>query len=198
VRINLGSGSDKREGYVNIDAFAEQADIRSDLCTLGIQAGSASEVYCSHVLEHLSEHQVLNALGEMRRVLSPDGGRAEILVPDFQWCVENWLNLPESQRWGWAIDTIFGNQNHEGEYHRTGFTVGRMRALLQKSGFTDIDVGTVFSHGMQSVKAIAMARAVSTGSPIEIPKRATNKIVMAKFRLRAFWDALRILWKGNG
>jgi predicted SAM-dependent methyltransferase len=187
MRINLGSGTDRRSGYINIDAFTPEADVRSDLCGLGLRADAIDEVYCSHVLEHLAEPQVLTALGEMRRVLKIDEGRVVILVPDFTWCLENWMNLPESQRWGWAIDTIFGNQNHEGEYHRTGFTHDRIRDLLRKTGFEAIETGSVFTHGMQSIKAVAKPGRLRRR--IEIPKRAVNKVVMAKYRLKGFRDS---------
>lgn len=183
MKINLGCGSDRRAGYVNIDAFTPESDVRSDLCALSLKEGSVDEVYCAHVLEHLAEQDILAAMNEMRRVLNEEDGRVVILVPDFAWCLENWLELPESQKWGWAIDTIFGNQNHAGELHRTGFTEARMKRLLEKSGFRAIETGTVFTHGMRSIEAVA--RPGKFRRRFDVPKRATNKVVMAKYRLKA-------------
>ena len=183
MRINLGCGSDRRPGYLNVDAFTPASDLRSDLCALSLQDGSVDEVYCAHVLEHLAERDVLAALREMHRVLNTSEGRVVLLVPDFTWCLQNWLDLPESQKWGWAIDTIFGNQNHEGEMHRTGFTEDRMKSLLEKTGFETIETGTVFTHGMQSIKAVAEPGRLKRR--FEIPRRATNKVVMARYRIRA-------------
>lgn len=188
ARVNLGCGSDHRPGYLNIDAFTPEADLRSDLCHLGLKSGSVSEIHCSHVLEHLAEPLVVSALAEMRRVLDPEAGRVVVLVPDFTWCLERWLSLPESQKWGWAIDTIFGNQNHEGEHHRTGFTQARLRSMLEETGFGSIETDTVYSHGMQSIRATA---GVSDRPKmrIKLPRRAVNKVVMARYALKGLTAA---------
>ena len=147
MRINLGCGSDRRQGYVNVDTFAPGSDVRSDLIDLGLQSGTVV-----------------------------------LMVPDFSWVLQNGMSLPESQKWGWAIDAIFDNQDHEGEYHRIGFTQTRMRRLLEEAGFGGIKVDTVFSHGMSSIRDVAST--VESRYRLSLLRRATNKIVMAKYRLR--------------
>lgn len=59
---------------------------------------------------------------EWNRVLKP-GGRVQLIVPDLQWAVEFWLSrIDNPDNTGWPLDVIFGNQTHEGQFHKTGFT----------------------------------------------------------------------------
>jgi SAM-dependent methyltransferase len=72
-----------RELRVDADAAVEP-DIQADLVDLSaIESGSVQGVWSSHCLEHLFQHQVADALLEMRRILSSDGF-ACIAVPDLQ------------------------------------------------------------------------------------------------------------------
>ena len=76
-------------------------------------------------------------------------------MPDLPWCMRQWLRLPDSARWDWALDTIYGLQDSPGEFHKTGFSAGRLRLLLRKAGFTTAEVTTRFDHGMRSIRALA-------------------------------------------
>lgn len=92
MRLNLGSGTDYREGWTNMDAYAKQADVRHDMCVLPwpFENESFEYVFASHVLEHVPTlffghgsgyRDVLFAImEELHRVLKP-GGVLAILVP---------------------------------------------------------------------------------------------------------------------
>ena len=149
VKLNIGCGSDIRDGYINIDPFAEEADMCMHADALNFDDGTADEILSVHMLEHLSKCEVADTLAEWRRVLK-DTGTLKIIVPDFPWCIEQWLRLPEKARWSWAIATIYGLQDHPGEFHKTGFSADRLRAVLEDAGFGNVEVSTCFSHGMQS------------------------------------------------
>ncbi len=85
MKLNLGCGFDKREGWLNVDNFAECApdqrlDIEStpwDLPTDGFE-----HVLMKHVLEHVgADFKVFAAvMRELYRVTAP-GGLVEIHVP---------------------------------------------------------------------------------------------------------------------
>ncbi|MDP6775759.1 MAG: methyltransferase domain-containing protein, partial [Candidatus Latescibacteria bacterium] len=154
VRLNLGCGEDRREGYINVDAFVATADLKMDIFDLEFGDESVDEILSSHMLEHLSKHEVPRALSEWCRVLRP-GGCLKLNLPDLEWAAQQWLATPEKDRWGWPLDTIFGLQTHPGEYHRTGFTVARIEQLLAHAGFTGIRASWIWSHGQRCLWAEA-------------------------------------------
>lgn len=84
--LNLGSGSDYRPGWTNMDLYAE-ADVKHDMTQTPwpFEDESFDGVYAHHVLEHVpSLVGVEDGLGvvlrEIQRVLRP-GGRCSIGVP---------------------------------------------------------------------------------------------------------------------
>ena len=84
VRINLGCGRLKLEGFVNVDQFDDvEPDVVSDATSfLGSQEdNSVDEIYAGHFLEHLDYEQGQALLSECFRALR-SGGRLGIVVPD--------------------------------------------------------------------------------------------------------------------
>lgn len=148
IRLNLGCGEDRRAGYINVDAYVPTADLQMDIFDLQMDDGMVDEVFSSHMLEHLGKYEVPKVLTEWHRVLKP-GGRLCLNLPDLEWCMAQWLRTPEEQRWGWALDTIYGLQTHDGEYHKTGFTVARAEQLMEDAGFANVKVSWTWSHGMR-------------------------------------------------
>lgn len=83
VRIDLGCGNHKREGYIGFDVsdFGQEHiwDARTD--RLPFEDGAVDEVFASHFLEHLDGEQIIKLVnGEIHRVLKP-GGQAWFVVP---------------------------------------------------------------------------------------------------------------------
>ena len=142
---------------------------------LGFTGHSVDEIFSSHMLEHLSNHEVMDVLVEWNRVLKSTA-KVEIIVPDLAWCLKQWLRLPEQARWDWALDTIFGLQNHPGEFHKTGFSRDRLHHLLKEAGFRRIEVTTCFDHGMQSIRALASA-GDAVHAPVAKSRRTANWIL---------------------
>lgn len=83
MRIEIGGGTNRRTGYINMDP--NHGDPGWGL-TLGVdripaEDNSVEAAYASHVLEHIPQGQPrINALNEVNRVLVP-GGVFEIVVP---------------------------------------------------------------------------------------------------------------------
>jgi len=72
LKVELGCGSSKREGFYGIDIQGEQADLILNIETteLPFDDNSIEYVYCSHVFEHLKEYPFV--LREILRVCSPE------------------------------------------------------------------------------------------------------------------------------
>lgn len=82
VRLNLGCGTDIREGWVNLDvAPLPGVDVVHDLRELPLpfEPDRFVEVLCKDVLEHLEYSAVLR---DLHRVMAP-GGRLIVEAPHF-------------------------------------------------------------------------------------------------------------------
>ena len=129
MKIEIGGrarDTKPREGYLQVDAFGEP-DVLARLEAMPFKG--IEEIYASHVLEHLPNASIVPALREIRRALSPEG-RLELWVPDLIWHMRRFLNEADyATRWGLHFETLFGSQEHEGQYHRTGFTPRRLATV---------------------------------------------------------------------
>jgi predicted SAM-dependent methyltransferase len=168
MKLNLGCGSDIREGYVNVDKFPANEDVvQADLPTLPFADNSADEVVLSHVLEHFGYADGERLCHEILRVLKPTG-YTFIEVPDIQWCLAQFLGSPEingytnpsydystTHRWGLYAQAIWGDQHNDGLYHKWGYTAQRLLYLLNHVGFSAIEITFNQSHGVQCLCAKA-------------------------------------------
>jgi len=82
MKLNLGCGSDYRQGYVNVDRIPGVADVVHDLNVFPYPwpDNSADEIVARHVLEHLED--IRKVMDELWRILKP-GGQLLIYVPHF-------------------------------------------------------------------------------------------------------------------
>lgn len=144
-KIDIGCGNSPREGYVGVDLFVG-AEIQDDITKLEkFPDNYVESIYTAHILEHLKNDDVPLAMKQVFRVLK-SGGEWELEVPDLIWVLQDFLATEESGRWGWKLQTVFGLQNHEGEFHRTGFSLERMQKMIKDVGF-NIEYGeSLFSE----------------------------------------------------
>ena len=135
LKLYVGCGKDRREGYVGIDLYAEAADVRAAAWDLPYDDGIVEAIYTSHMIEHLSPKEWELTLVEWRRVLR-DGGQLEIRCPNFELYVREYLEGDYEYRQEWGLINIFGWQDRgPGMLTRTGFTVERLRRELPAAGF---------------------------------------------------------------
>ena len=74
MKINLGCGMDKQEGYINIDNRPEmEPDIIADILDMPFENDSVDEVRAFDVLEHIAIGSTIPAINEIFRVLKHDG-----------------------------------------------------------------------------------------------------------------------------
>ena len=148
-RINLGCGRFPLEGYTNIDEQAEEADLLCDAWELEPPT-PAAEVRMDHFLEHVSWRRVPELLQRAHGWLRP-GGLLVVEVPDMTAILERGTS-GDWQRY------IYGSQQHEGEYHRSGFTALTLKLAIERAGFVEVEVFPLISTfqtrpGMPCLKA---------------------------------------------
>lgn len=150
MKLDVGSGPFPKAGYRTCDMFVG-ADYQCPMWRIPVEDGEVEAIWSSHALEHVGKAMVAPTLAEWFRVLRP-GGLLELEVPDLRWVCRNWL---EHQSDDWHMDTIFGNQEHEGEFHKTGFTPAILERRLREAGFEVGSIDIVWSHEQDTLFAIA-------------------------------------------
>lgn len=146
LKVNLGCGSHIMEGkeWLNIDNYLladTENFVQSDVRQLPLETGTVDYILCDQVLEHIPMKDVPMVLFEMRRVLKV-GGKAVIIVPDFKGAVEQWLKVDHNQNYDPAVynylsEVIYGNQLHEGEYHKCAMSAGYLHYTLNMVGLVN-------------------------------------------------------------
>lgn len=118
LMLDVGAGGySNLEGFTSVDLYTE-ADINAPMWDIGLPDGSVSGIACQNALEHVQKSLVLPTLREFNRLLEV-GGKLELMVPDLEWSCQWFLYRPTTE---WDMDIIYGNQQHPGEFHLTGFT----------------------------------------------------------------------------
>jgi predicted SAM-dependent methyltransferase len=135
LMLDIGAG-----GYSSDDKFTSvdlvtECDIHATMWEIPLPDGSVDGIFSSNALEHVGKKDIIPTLSEWHRLLKV-GGRLQILVPDLEWVCQWWLANQEDM--GWSLDTIFGNQNHDGEFHKTGFTLDLMKRYFEMTGGTTV------------------------------------------------------------
>lgn len=152
ISVNLGCGANVVKStdevkWYNIDGadFPENPDfLKGDARNIPLESNSVDYLLCDQMLEHLPMADVLVVLYEIRRVLKV-GGKAVIMVPDFEDAARAWLAFDHNAAFNpmmyrWLSDPLYGNQLHEGEYHKTPMCAGFLHYNLNIAGLTDHNI----------------------------------------------------------
>lgn len=127
--LHLGCGPHRIEGLLNCDLFDPSADRKIGVTDLSEFAdGSIDYIEANHVIEHLSFAEAAIAFKEWSRVLKREGVLV-VSCPDFDRLVRRWVSRPRD-RFAETIKMVYGSQEHEGMYHKSGYNGERLSALL--------------------------------------------------------------------
>jgi len=119
LKLDIGCGRNKREGFVGIDIDPEsKADIIASALDLPFKDESAKEVFSSHLVEHFSPGEAKKFFSEVYRVLIK-GGKAFVKV-DTDWTKKRLLKKDPT--------------------HKYRFSVREIKKILQSFGFSKIKV----------------------------------------------------------
>ena len=149
MRLNLASGTDSREGWVNLDVIRQwpnsprPCDVLWDARSNRIPYADniIEEIVAGYLLLHVPYEHHEPLVSEMFRVLRP-GGRLELGEVDMPVAMQRWMANPADQQ---AREMIWGEQGnvhgpHLAQYdkHCAGHTEETLRALLEKHGFVRV------------------------------------------------------------
>jgi predicted SAM-dependent methyltransferase len=136
MKLNLGCGNTKNEGYVNIDADAK---VEPDLCfdfvsnVLPYEDGSIEQVTMFHTIEHISRDFHQKVICDINRVLRL-GGDFMVSYPDAERCGKNFLENKWGMRDYWE-KTLLGRGNTIWDMHRALIVTSDFLSFLREFGF---------------------------------------------------------------
>ena len=152
LRLHCGCGFNLKQGWINIDVFESNADLRLDLRrTLPFQDGSTIAIYSEHFFEHLEYPEETGMfLAESLRVLQP-GGSFRVGVPDAEWPIrayatddERYFKLAREKWHPPSCDTRMHNINfhfRQGTEHKYAYDYETLEKVLIGAGFSSVARG---------------------------------------------------------
>ena len=140
---NLGCGTKKWDGWINVDLHSDVSDLKCDLRKLEIASDSADAVAAIHVLEHFYEWEVYDLLTEWKRVLKP-GGKMILELPCMDKVfayIHNCVVHKQSLQPFMTTYALWGDPKYKDPAmcHRWGWFETPLRQMLQSVGMERIE-----------------------------------------------------------
>lgn len=148
LKLNVGSGPYKMEGYTNVDLLPGPfVDVVSPADQLPFKDGEVDEILAEHLIEHLTYFQFNKTMAEWFRVLKP-GGTLTIECPDLLGLCKQFVEANEYDRYTtykgyWPIIAhIYGHQRGKSEaeemsqVHKSGYTRDHLLSILYGLGYS--------------------------------------------------------------
>lgn len=162
VKLNLGCGSNKINGYINIDSASQcKPDLILDFrChALPYKKNSVDEVLLFHTIEHIEKRLHPKIFLEISRVLK-SGCKLYVSYPNFWECAKNWRLNINGQRKFWEA-TLYGRQLYKGDYHVCIMNPDELASLLYECGFKNV---ISFPESRQEFNTITIAEKSHNGA----------------------------------
>lgn len=144
MKLNLGSGDSKFEGFTSVDLYDEEADVQADICELPFEDNSVDGIVAYQVIEHVSYQRSQRMFNEMYRVLKP-GATAILETPDIDYVsmgiledglVDKWLfSLVGEYYRPWDKDRYPDWDNVAAAIHRNPWNYERLEKFCLPLGF---------------------------------------------------------------
>ena len=146
MKLHIG-GEEKKEGWkiLNIQK-KENVDFIGDITDLSqFKQNSISEIYASHVFEHVIQRDVIKTLKGIYDVLQ-DNGKFYISVPDMDVLCKIFIHPKASPKIKFHVmKMMFGGQTDKFDFHYFGWNYQFMNEFVLKAGFKKIDRVKSFS-----------------------------------------------------
>ncbi len=155
LKINLGCGLDRRDGYLNIDIRTDVgADVVMNLDNIPypFADNSADEILAKDVIEHFSFRDIDRVIKELHRILKAGkegegGGKLIVQTPDLEQIIGSISSKEISGFWNISY-WLYGGQDYRENCHKLIFTKDELKLLLEKIGFR---VDNIYSGGTNLV-----------------------------------------------
>lgn len=139
MKLHLGCGFKKLDGFVNVDIRPEtECDIIDDVATLkNFKEESAEMIYACHVLEHFNRKTYLIVLKRWSEILK-SGGMLRLSVPDLYKVSE--LHYTKKYTLKQLMGFLYGGQNYSENFHYIGFDFDMLKEDLENLGFKNVHI----------------------------------------------------------
>lgn len=140
IKLNIGSGGIRMAGYVSIDLHHKDAEVNCDCADTGYENESVSEIYTSHMIEHIDYDHFIKALKHWHHILI-SAGTLIIRCPNAELYIKEWLDINMGSDWellsSWGTRNLLGWQNKgSGMLNRQLFTSDYLRWIVVNNGFS--------------------------------------------------------------
>lgn len=130
LKLNLGCGTDHRNGWVNIDAVPDvKPDLLHDLHKpLPFADQSVRHILAQDILEHFTKEDAQKVIAEIGRVLEV-GGTVEVRVPNVDEIIQRFSQYKETRN-----EFLYGTTLHTGVFgaHKVGYTPEMMVRFMME------------------------------------------------------------------
>jgi len=154
MKLNIGCGTDYREGFVNIDGsdtlpkVDKVIDISNESLLLHFSEEKIEYILANDIIEHHFHWEAVRIMKEFYKLLVK-GGHVEIRVPDAEYIIKSWRLSIETK-----LDLLFGGQDipqsrdpkmdeSRSQFpqffcHKFGWTMKSMEKELTGIGFSQV------------------------------------------------------------
>lgn len=206
LRLHLGCGEQRLDGYINIDYPSQHhtvqtnpaADVFADITRLQFPAGTVDEIRSHHMFEHFDRPAALAMLARWHRWLKP-GGTLHIETPDVLGCARALLSEKPYRTKQAVMRHLFGSHEAAWAYHYDGWYDAKFQNVLSQFGFDAKTRSWSWPHEpfLSNVEAIAVktreldapaltaaaGRILEDSLVAEVPvERAMHRVWCARFR----------------
>jgi len=141
MKLHLGSGSVRFEGWLNVDLDAPSADMHLDLRqVLPFEDESVEYIMNEHFIEHLTRDEALAFLKECHRVLRADGV-LRLSTPDLEFLTVRYL-ARDIEEWKglWLPETPcrMMNEGMRSWGHQFMYDAEELSGILAQAGFGEV------------------------------------------------------------
>lgn len=136
VRLHVGSGRERLDGWVNLDVQdLPGVDVVADV-TEGLDFTQVEAVYAEHFLEHLRIDRAVDFLTECHRVMA-DGARLRLSTPNLDWVWTTHYH-PDSAPADKVLQAVALNRAFHGWRHQFLWNREMLERVLTACGFDDV------------------------------------------------------------